>query len=340
MVGSTVAMHAGGSMRVSSSRAATAAALVAGLAVLVVAGWLLPTTPSLQRPATSISPGAPAGTVRIIPLRDVPTSTVVGGVRVPNAIGHTLARATSLMRTVGLHGVAFERDPQISTAVVVSQEPPAGVLIPRGDVVGFRTRTDVQANGSPRRLRLGRGPTIWGYQVVAPDPARQRLTVVVAMPPAVKLQVWLATVSGRRVPILDTSSGAAPLPPHRRTVPLRGRDRRAGRRGLRGVDRNHRQAIVRASGGPGHGHLRAPLTPPRRPSDLEARGEELPAGSRTRRRSGRKVPCNDPSVVPTGRAGSPHGSEAGRRLPGSPARWWTRAVLPMGWWWWASWYWR
>jgi hypothetical protein len=209
MVGSTVAMHAGGSMRVSSSRAATVAVLVAGLAVLVVAGWLLPTIPSAHRPATPTSAGVTAGTVRVIPLRDVPTLTVVGGVRVPNAIGHTLARATSLMRTVGLHGVAFERDPQIGTAVVVSQEPPAGVLIPRSDVVGFRTRTDVQANGSPRRLRLGRGPTIWGYQVVAPDPARQRLTVVVAMPPAVELQVWLATVSGRRVPILDTSSGTA-----------------------------------------------------------------------------------------------------------------------------------
>jgi hypothetical protein len=200
-------------MRVSSSRAATAAALLAGLAVLVVAGRLLPAIPSAHRPATPISAGVPAGTVRVIPLREVPTSTVVGGVRVPNAIGHTLARATSVMRTAGLQGVATEHDPQIGTAVVVSQEPPAGVLIPRGDVVGFRTRTDVQANGSSRRLRLGRGPTSWGYQLVAPNPARQRLTVVVAMPPAVELQVWLETVVGRRVPILDTSSGTAPCHP-------------------------------------------------------------------------------------------------------------------------------
>jgi hypothetical protein len=212
MVGSTVAMHAGGSMRVSSSRAATVAVLVAGLAVLVVAGRLLPAIPSAHRPATPTSAGVPAGTVRVIPLADVTTSTF-RGVRVPNAIGHTLARATSVMRAVGLHGVAFERDPQIGTAVVVSQQPPAGVLIPHGDVVGFRTRTDVQANGSPRRLRLGRGPTIWGYQVVAPDPARQRLTVVVAMPAAVELQVWLATAAGRRVPILDTSSDTTPCHP-------------------------------------------------------------------------------------------------------------------------------
>lgn len=199
-------------MRVSSSRAA-AAALVAGLAVLVVAGRLLPTTPSLQRPATPTSTGVPAGTVRIIPLREVPTSTIVGGVRVPNAIGHTLARATGLMRAAGLRGVATEHDPQIGTAVVVSQEPFARVLVPPRSVVGFRTRTDVQANGSPRRLRLGRGPASWGYQLVAPDPARQRLTVVVVMPPAVELQVWLGTVVGRRVPILDTSRGAAPCQP-------------------------------------------------------------------------------------------------------------------------------
>jgi PASTA domain len=200
-------------MRGSSSRAATVAILVAGLAVLVVAGRLLPAIPSAHRPAPPTSAGVPTGTVRVIPLREVPTSTAVGGVRVPNAIGHTLARATSLMRTAGLHGGASERDPQIGTAVVVSQEPPAGVLIPRGDVVGFRSRTDLQANGSPRRLRLGRGPTSWGYQLVAPDPARQRLTVVVAMPAAVELQVWLETVVGRRVPILDTSSGTAPCHP-------------------------------------------------------------------------------------------------------------------------------
>jgi hypothetical protein len=136
-------------MRVSSSRAATAAAVVAGLAVLAVAGRLLPTTPSLQRPATPTSAGVPAGTVRVIPLREVPTSTLSGGVRVPDVIGHTLARATSLLRTAGLRGVAFERDPQIGSAVVVAKEPPAGVLIPRGDVVGLRTRTDVRAKAAP-----------------------------------------------------------------------------------------------------------------------------------------------------------------------------------------------
>jgi hypothetical protein len=199
-------------MRQSSSRAATAAALVAGLAVLALAGRLLPTTPSLSRPATPTSAGVPAGTVRMIPLQDVPTSTV-RGVQVPNAIGHTLARATLVLRTAGLRGGAFERDPQIGTAVVVAQEPPARVLVPRGDVVMFRTRTDVQANGSLRRLRLGRGPTTTTYPVVAPDLARQRLTVVVVMPPAVELQVWLESVAGRRLPILGTTSGTTPCHP-------------------------------------------------------------------------------------------------------------------------------
>jgi PASTA domain len=199
-------------MRGSSSRAATAAALVGGLAVLAVAGQLLPTIPSGSRPATPTSAGGPAGTVRMIPLREVPTSTVVGGVRVPNAIGHTLAQATSVMRAAGLRGLATEHDPQIGTAVVVSQEPPAGVLIPRGDVVGFRTRTDVQANGSPRQLRLSRGPTIWGYQVVAPDPARQ-LTVVVTAPHGIDVQVWLETGLGKRLPVLGSTRNATSCHP-------------------------------------------------------------------------------------------------------------------------------
>jgi hypothetical protein len=161
-------------MRGSSGRA-TAAALVAGLAVLVVAGRLLPSTPGAQRPATPTPAGVTAWTVRVIPLRDVPTSTV-RGVRVPNAIGHTLARARGVMRAAGLRGVAIEQDPQLPSAVVVAQEPFAGLLVPPRSVVGFRTRTDVPANHAPRRLRLPPGPTTAAYPVVAPDPARHQLT--------------------------------------------------------------------------------------------------------------------------------------------------------------------
>jgi hypothetical protein len=211
MVRSAAAMHAEGNMRVSSRQAATAAALVAVLAVLVVAGRLLPTTPSAPRPASPASAGATAGTVQTIPLADVTTSTV-GGVRVPNAIGQTLAQATSVMRAAGLQGAAFERDPQIGTAVVVAQEPAAGELIPPGSVVGFRTRTDVQANGSPRRSRLGPGPTNDRYQVVALDAARQQLTVVVTMPRDAELRVWLETGS-KRLPVLGSTRDATTCHP-------------------------------------------------------------------------------------------------------------------------------
>jgi hypothetical protein len=162
-------MHTGGIMGHPSSRAATAAAVVAGLAVLVLAGRLLPTTPSRSRPATPTSAGVPAGTVKIIPLREVPTSTIVGGVRVPNAIGHTLARATSLMRAGGLHGVATEQDPQSPAAVVVAQEPPAGTLVPPGSVVGFRIRAGGVTSGPDLRRRSVQHPG-----PVGPPGPRQR----------------------------------------------------------------------------------------------------------------------------------------------------------------------
>jgi hypothetical protein len=135
-----LATHAGGSMRVSSTRAATAAALLAGLAGLVVVGRLLPTTPSTRHPtttgatATSGSATAP------------PTSPAI---RVLDAVGQTLAKATTVMRAAGLQGGATDRDPQGPTAVVVAQEPPGGVLVPPGSVIGFGTRTDVQANDTP-----------------------------------------------------------------------------------------------------------------------------------------------------------------------------------------------
>lgn len=199
-------------MRVSSSRAATAAVVVAGLAVLVVAGRLLPTTPSVPRPTGPGSAAATTSTVGTVPPAEVTTSTG-RGVLVPNAIGQTLAQATRAMRAVGLQGVAFERDPQIGTAVVVAHEPPDGVVVPPGSVVGFRTRTDVQANGSPRRLRLGRGPTSRGYQLVAPDPARQQLTVVVTAPRAAEVRVWLQTGSSMRLPVLGSTRDATSCHP-------------------------------------------------------------------------------------------------------------------------------
>jgi hypothetical protein len=188
-------------MRVASSRVATIAMVVVGVAALAVAGRLLPTTPSVQRPATPTSAGVPAGTVRILPLQDVPTSTVAT-VEVPDAFGQTLARAKTVMRAAGLRGTAEDRDPQTPGAVVVVQEPAAGNRVPRDSGVWFRTRTDVQANAVVRRLRLGAGPTTARYLVVAPDPPTHPLTVVVTMPHAAQAQVWLETEFKSRVPVV------------------------------------------------------------------------------------------------------------------------------------------
>jgi hypothetical protein len=210
MVGSTVAGSPGGSMRVSSSRLATAAAVALGLGVLILAGRLLPTGPNARPPATT----AVSSVVTAPPAPSSASTT--RGVLVPQAIGRTLAQATTVMRAAGLPSAASDRDPQAPSAVVVAQEPAAGELIPPSSVVGFRTRTDVQANGTPRRLRLGRGPTTATYPVVAADPVHDQLTVVVTMPPAVDLQVWLETGPSRRVPVLDTSNDSGTCRPANR----------------------------------------------------------------------------------------------------------------------------
>ena len=180
-------------MRVASSRVATVAMVVVGLAALVLAGRLVRTTPSVERPATSA-----AGT---IPL--AATTTTVDRVEVPDAFGQTLAQAKTVMHAAGLRGAADERDPQVPGAAVVVQEPAAGNLVPRDSVVWFRTRTDVQANGVVRRLRLGTGQTTTSYLLVAPDPPTHPLTVVVTMPGAAQAKVWLETEFGLRVPVLS-----------------------------------------------------------------------------------------------------------------------------------------
>lgn len=190
----------GGMLGRSSSRVATAAAVALGLGVLVVAGRLLPTRPSARPPATTA-----VASVVTFPTATATASTA-GGVLVPQAVGRTLAQARTVLGAAGLPSGAFDRDPQAPNAVVVAQEPPAGVQVPPHSPVGFRTRSDVWPNATPRRLRLGRGPTTKAYRVVAADPVRDPLTVAVTMSPAVELQVWLETGPSRRVPVLDTSN--------------------------------------------------------------------------------------------------------------------------------------
>ena len=92
----------------------------------------------------------------------------------------------------GAAGTADDRDPQVPGAAVVVQEPAAGNLVPADSVVWFRTRTDVQANGVVRRLRLEAGQTTATYLVVAPDPPTHPLTVV-TMPRAAQVKMWLET---------------------------------------------------------------------------------------------------------------------------------------------------
>ena len=139
-------------------------------------------------------------------IRTAPGNT--RGYGVPDALGRTLAEAEQVMRAGGLHGSALERDPQGRNAVVVAQEPPAGVLVPPGSVVGFRTRTGVQPYGVPRWVRLGAGPTTAAYRIVAPDPATHQLTVAMVAPRAADVEVWLETRSGSRLPVLGNTHDA------------------------------------------------------------------------------------------------------------------------------------
>jgi hypothetical protein len=190
------------SMRVTSGRAATAALLLVGLAVLAVAGRLLPSVPSAQRPATT----AATGTTSAPAIRTAPGNT--RGYGVPDVLGRTLAQAERMMRTGGLRGGAYERDPQGRNAVVVAQEPPAGVVVPPGSMVGFRTMTGVQPYDAPRQLRLGAGPHTAAYRIVAPDPATHQLMVALVAPRAADVEVWLETRSRSRVPVLASTRDA------------------------------------------------------------------------------------------------------------------------------------
>jgi PASTA domain len=178
---------------VASSRVATVAVVLVGLAALALAGRLVRTTSSAERPATSAVTIPPAA-----------TATTLDTVEVPDAFGQTLAQAKMVMRAAGLQGAADERDPQVPGAVVVVQEPAAGTLVPRDSVVWFRTRTDVQANGVVRRLRLGAGQTTATYLVVAPDPPTHPLTVAVILPRAAAVKVWLETEFKSRVPVVGS----------------------------------------------------------------------------------------------------------------------------------------
>lgn len=66
-----------------------------------------------------------------------------GTVEVPDTVGLRLEEAVARIQLAGLNivgtGVAGSNDPQDSTAVVRAQAPSAGLLVPLGSCVGFRT---------------------------------------------------------------------------------------------------------------------------------------------------------------------------------------------------------
>lgn len=73
------------------------------------------------------------------------TTLRLAGVRVPDVEGRSLAEARRRFAEVGLPASAYEADPTGPGSVVVSQEPAAGTLVPRGSVVGLRTALVTEA---------------------------------------------------------------------------------------------------------------------------------------------------------------------------------------------------
>ena len=182
-------------MRRPSSPTATVAALIVGVAAVVLVGRLF-------KPPASIQPSP----VPAIASSTTPPAATIVQIRVPDEIGQPLARAQQQLRAAGLNGVADERDSQGPQALVVAQEPAAGELVPPGGVIGLRTRTDLQPNAIARHLRLGAGLATASYPVLALDPASHQLTVVVRMPSGTDLRVWLEPGPGERLQVSDSTT--------------------------------------------------------------------------------------------------------------------------------------
>jgi hypothetical protein len=205
----TVPTATGSSMRVPSSRAATAAVLVAALGVLLVAGRLLAPAPSAQPPSTSSAAPTSVG------------ASTSQRARLPDVVGQPLIQATTALDQLGLEGrqmnlacVALDRDNRAAAdAIVVAQNPHAGEWAPRSGVVALCARTDVQPNNTPRRVRLGPGPVTAAYVIVAPATATHQLTMLVVMPAAARIEVWLEPGPVRRLPVVAGTRDASACQP-------------------------------------------------------------------------------------------------------------------------------
>jgi hypothetical protein len=153
-------------MRVASSRMATVAMVLIGLAALAVAGRLVRNTPSAEHPATSAAVTIPPAA----------TATIVDSVEVPDAFGQTLAQAKMVMGMAGLRGTADDRDPQVPGAAVVVQEPAAGTLVRVTVWCGFGPRPTSRSTASCAGCgwKLARPPRpIWWLRPIR-RPTRSR----------------------------------------------------------------------------------------------------------------------------------------------------------------------
>jgi beta-lactam-binding protein with PASTA domain len=110
-----------------------AAVVVIAVGVLAATGRIVAIDSSVVPTSTQASSPTSASSPPV-------ETSVSHGVLVPNAVGKSLAEGRRLMRRADLRGSAIETDPQAPTSRIFGQEPPPGVVVPRGSVVGFRTQ--------------------------------------------------------------------------------------------------------------------------------------------------------------------------------------------------------
>lgn len=66
---------------------------------------------------------------------------------VPDVTGKALGEAEQILGAWGFQASPHLGDPQGPDAIVAAQEPGAGLIVPRGAVVGLRTRVDARERG-------------------------------------------------------------------------------------------------------------------------------------------------------------------------------------------------
>ncbi len=122
-------------------------------------------------------------------------------------------RAPSPDRLAGLEGRrAAPQDPGRQRHRYLASPARRGTGPPSG-VVHVWVSTDVQPDNTPRRVRLGAGPATAAYPIAVPGTATHQLTVLVAMPAAASVAVWLEPRPDRRLPVVAGTPGATGCQP-------------------------------------------------------------------------------------------------------------------------------